>query len=103
MHSNGSDTPSGNAGERLDRIERILQNTASLAQGNAEAITRLAQTTRESIRETNHTIQSVAQLTLENAAAIRELRAAQAEMRAGQDENRAILNQILRRDQERGG
>lgn len=46
-------------------------------------------------RQNREDISSIAEIVRENAAAIRELR-------AGQDENRAILNQILRRDQERG-
>lgn len=80
-----------NSGDRLDRIEQIVESTAQLAEGNARAITQLAEETLALRRD----LASVFTLTQENIIAIRELR-------AGQDENRAILNQILRRDQERG-
>lgn len=77
--------------------EHTLQFRSDLA-----AVVSVVSDVNQVARQNREDINAIFQITRENAEGMRELRARQLEIQAGQDENRAILNQILRRDQERG-
>lgn len=95
-----------NSEERFNEILQMQAFAAELMTRFADGLVRINQ----KVEQNGDAINAIAQIQRQNSiqlgetiGAIAQLETRQAEIQAGQDENRAILSQILKRDQERGG